>query len=682
MKIESLKIENFRQFWKPITLTFSTNEDKNVTVIHGANGAGKTSLLNAFKWCFYGETDFDTENEFILNEASIRSAAAGDVIKSSVQIKCIDGDRRYEITRIGKYLKGNDGLAICKEIELTVDVTESSGATMRSQTPESTIESLIPRNLQPYFFFNGERIEKIASVNEGDKIKQAIRHLTGLELIERAQRHTEKAARKIRRDGKDFDSDRHQELYDEIGIKEEEKSRLIDSMKERRKQAADIREQIDNKNYELKKVEKAKSLAEKREVISNLVDNIQQQIKENFNSRAGLLDTYRASILSSDIISDSKKIIEENRKIGQLPYKVRDQFVKDLLEQGRCMCGTSIVKGSEEYQTLLEVLKDAGSDDAEETFTGLQGFINHFENDLATYREQHEALCIKHEQLVQEKRKYEDEITEINLKLREVGLDNDRVAMLESEIQELQAKEKQVENELGRAGRDLETLTKSLEERQKQFDELESKKEKHGLTSVRYRAAKNISKAFADLNEVLTDKIRLTLSERVNQTFKAIMRKPVDAIIDENYHLKVVKDNKDGTHSEAKEQSTGEKQVTSLSFIASIIELAKEQLAKERTSFFTGGIYPLVMDSPFGALDDDYRFKVAEGVSSLADQVIIFVSNSQWSGNVKKACKNRVGRSYKLVYHTPQVADSKLSDLGYIAKSDHDFDYSAVEEVI
>lgn len=682
MKIESLKIENFRQFWKPINLTFSTFDDKNVTVIHGANGAGKTSLLNAFKWCFYGETDFDTENDFILNEASINSAAPGDVIRSSVQIKCIDGERRYEITRIGKYLKGNDGSAICREIELTVDVTESSGATMRSQTPESTIESLIPRNLQPYFFFNGERIEKIASVNEGDKIKQAIRHLTGLELIERAQRHTEKAARKIRRDGKDFDSDLHQELYDEIGIKEEEKSRLIDSMKERKREAADIREQIDNKNYELKKVEQAKALAEKREVINNLVDNIQQQIKENFIARSSLLDNHRASILSSEIISDSKKIIEENRKIGQLPYKVRDQFVKDLLEQGRCMCGTTIVKGSEEYQTLLEVLKDAGSDDAEETFTGLQGFINHFENDLSTYRQQHEALCVKHEQLVQEKRKHEDEITEISLKLREVGLDNDRVAILESEIQELQANEKQVENDLGRAARDLETLTKSLEERQKQFDELESKKEKHGLTSVRYKAAKNISKAFADLNEVLTDKIRLTLSERVNQTFKAIMRKPVDAIIDENYHLKVVRDNRDGTQTEAKEQSTGEKQVTSLSFIASIIELAKEQLAKERTSFFTGGIYPLVMDSPFGALDDDYRFKVAEGVSNLADQVIIFVSNSQWSGNVKKACENRVGRSYKLVYHTPQVSDSKLSELGYIAKSDENFDYSAVEEVV
>ena len=54
MKIEKLIINNFRQFFGEIEIEFSTDELKNVTVVHGANGSGKTSLLNAFKWCFYG----------------------------------------------------------------------------------------------------------------------------------------------------------------------------------------------------------------------------------------------------------------------------------------------------------------------------------------------------------------------------------------------------------------------------------------------------------------------------------------------------------------------------------------------------------------------------------------------------------------------------------------------------
>ena len=35
-------------------LSFSTDDHSHVTVIHGANGAGKTSLFVAFDWCLYG----------------------------------------------------------------------------------------------------------------------------------------------------------------------------------------------------------------------------------------------------------------------------------------------------------------------------------------------------------------------------------------------------------------------------------------------------------------------------------------------------------------------------------------------------------------------------------------------------------------------------------------------------
>ena len=70
MQIESIKISNFRQFFHETKIKFSVSSLKNVTVIHGANGSGKTSLLNAFKWCFYGYTDFETGNDNILNEAA------------------------------------------------------------------------------------------------------------------------------------------------------------------------------------------------------------------------------------------------------------------------------------------------------------------------------------------------------------------------------------------------------------------------------------------------------------------------------------------------------------------------------------------------------------------------------------------------------------------------------------
>src|ERR1700685_2532962 len=54
MKLLSIKLFNFRQFYGPQTITFATDSTKNVTLFHAENGVGKTTLLNSILWCFYG----------------------------------------------------------------------------------------------------------------------------------------------------------------------------------------------------------------------------------------------------------------------------------------------------------------------------------------------------------------------------------------------------------------------------------------------------------------------------------------------------------------------------------------------------------------------------------------------------------------------------------------------------
>ncbi|RKX23628.1 MAG: hypothetical protein DRP47_12540, partial [Candidatus Zixiibacteriota bacterium] len=56
MKLAQLKLENFRQYHGRQRLDFARDNQKNVTVIHGINGAGKTSLFLAINWCLYGKS--------------------------------------------------------------------------------------------------------------------------------------------------------------------------------------------------------------------------------------------------------------------------------------------------------------------------------------------------------------------------------------------------------------------------------------------------------------------------------------------------------------------------------------------------------------------------------------------------------------------------------------------------
>ena len=100
--------------------------------------------------------------------------------------------------------------------------------------------------------------------------------------------------------------------------------------------------------------------------------------------------------------------------------------------------------------------------------------------------------------------------------------------------------------------------------------------------------------------------------------------------------------------------SQGERQITSLAFIGSLVDIAREQQERGRSKFFRGGIYPIVMDSPFGSLDPDHRARIAQGIPSLSHQVIVLVTDSQWDGEVQRHIGDRIGVEYTLVNHNPK----------------------------
>ena len=55
MKIDKIILENFRIYKGKNEIDLSSKNDKNINIIAGKNGFGKTTFLTSLIWCFYGK---------------------------------------------------------------------------------------------------------------------------------------------------------------------------------------------------------------------------------------------------------------------------------------------------------------------------------------------------------------------------------------------------------------------------------------------------------------------------------------------------------------------------------------------------------------------------------------------------------------------------------------------------
>lgn len=193
MLLQSIKLENFRQF-RNESIDFADGSDgKNVTIIIGENGTGKTTFAQAFFWCLYGETEFSDKS--MLNKLVATEMRPGQEKKVQVTLKLRHGEVDYTLIREQIYRKDNANRIKADNTVFDIATKDSSGNTtyVKKSQCESEVKSILPKELSRYFFFDGERIEKMSKdISTGKKatdFAEAVKGLLGLNAMYSAIQH-------------------------------------------------------------------------------------------------------------------------------------------------------------------------------------------------------------------------------------------------------------------------------------------------------------------------------------------------------------------------------------------------------------------------------------------------------------------------------------------------------------
>ena len=642
MIINRLEMYNFRQYIGHQSVDFSTDPDKNVTVLIGINTSGKTTIVRAFEWCLYGKNGF--EDPVLLNSDVRANMNVGDVQETWVSVNFTHDNREYTLRRSFKYVcserkavsDGTVEVSLNKKPEekLTLEYLQSDGQTKtpidRSNITES-MDRVLPRDLSDYFFFGGERISSIANRTD---LSKAVRGLMRLDVLENARVHLAKVLKSFQGSIDTSGDANAQRAKDAI-----ETYKIQLAQYEQDRTNADQQMQYWNdkeKEYsaELAKsdVEQVKKAKAERDRLERTIASEKQRLENAVKAMVDAFNTRPFVFFGMPALKKTMDLLESVKDSTECVPGMDQDSIDYLLNRGYCICGTHLDPNTLPYQRVIDERRKLPPEH-------IGAVVMNYKNKTEGYMAGSESFLTT----------LESRYKEIRSIQRTLGLlqdDYDAQAGIiidDTDARAIEAKRKDAHAHYIEAKSDYDQATQSIgrcKENIRNCEDTISKYAKNSKKNERiYRMIAYSEAVYEWLNRTYQEKestVRSQLQQRVNDNFSRMYHGERSIIIDDKYRVR---------YSDIKtEESDGLKAVKSFAFIASLVSMAKDKILDDQ-EMQLGQVYPLVMDAPFSNVDEIHIDNICKILPQTANQVIMAVMQKAW-GYAANDLAPFVGRSY------------------------------------
>lgn len=649
MKLKQIKLYNFRQFYGENTLDFSIDPERNVTLVHGENGVGKTTLLNAIMWCFFEKLtdDFENPKELVCNQAVKEGQNT-----CRVEIRLVHENREYHVFRLFD--------ALSQKVQ-RFNISEVVNYNFKDiPNPKSLMNSILPQDMADYFFFHGEGASALSAKNKGDRFRRAIRDILGFTFAENAIE-----------DLQSLNSKQSKKISDLEGISlktqkaAKERARLDERLKEERNNLSVIRLAIDESreeaNYYDNKIRNSNhSIAiEKKERLSQLemeLIRLQMDLRRVNLDKQSMIQKYGWSIFGQKLASQGLSFIDEESLKGRIPSPYDETLVNDLISDKKCICGRELIEGTLPYTKVLSLRETANSAIITQKLSKARGFaakskglalefLNAIDATEKSLTETHKAIGIN----LQRQSELHEELDTLK--------DGDKIKDWQYFSMQARKKVEDGNRKLGNTEKEILTLEREVDRLKKEVFQGD------GTTPAIQRIAL-YQQMLTEMIERCEDRLRVyeesskkQIALSVNNILEQFSRKDYKVKLSQSYEFYLVRE--DGKKVA---KSKGENLLLNLSFISALIKFASERSSASGSFLISGTVAPFVIDAPFGELDETYKVATASFLPTNSEQLILFLSSSHWKGTVDSAIRNKIGKEYLLVSERSGTQGTKPND--------------------
>ena len=644
MILNKVLIRNYRQY-RNVDIDFAKGDGKNFTIIKGNNGTGKTTLLNALSWCLYGSEIHDYGDEAamsICNNKTSNMALIGDNIEVRVEIEFIDDGALLAFNRVQGFSKTRDGLRRQPSLDKFELKTQNGNDIEISRNAYYTIERKIPKEIEDYFFFDGARLSEYFQSNKTKQIQKAVFSLSQINLLQNTSKNLQKVKQTF--------INKQKKIAPKLGGVNEEINKLEINIKESTESLNKSKKDIEDVNEEIKNIydmlidrnsRDIQKTAIRNKQLDSEIKSINKEILEIENSINNHVFTKYPYILTYESFLKFLELGEESREKGFIPPKFKKSFIQDLLDSGKCICGTDLSEDIEHKKALERLLEETNplTDNAEEITVALSHVKEVIIKDIKKFK----SISLKlHKKLRDLENKKEELITE----------KRDVESLLQAnpidEINQLTNRKKDLEIIKGKLEKKIPNLTAIIERDQRRLSEqrrLLSQEQKLAKEFEEYQKKieflNKVIDASSDTYRILKEDMRKKIQELTKEKFIKISWKDeefIDILIDEDYEVFIK--NRVGDLERPGDLSDGEKLCLGLCFMSALHNISGFDL-------------PIIMDTPLGNLDVDMRHNIAEFLPKFVGdkQTVLLVTGTEYTDDFRDTLYRAVGKEYEISWN-------------------------------
>jgi DNA sulfur modification protein DndD len=659
MRIKSIELNNYRLYKGMNKISFPNGNGKNLFLISGQNGFGKTTFLHSLLWCLYGRLIVDVDESFrkeMSNGKYINTAINNLNEFQRVKLTSEKSNLIEQIKNSGysfetEYIKAFSQYAVSIEFAdvfipsipcRSLKITRSFDVIREEERIEILIDGIkneltsaigdevfindfiLNKDIARFFFFDSEKIVSLAETNTVDekrKLGSAYNEVLGVKKYEDLKKNLENLRLRFRRKSDDV------EIRNSLNSLLEKQKMLEETISEQESQ----RHLLNDKLLSLRKEDEKLQIQLLREGNSTTLEELNRQEALLLTTKKKDIDykqrlkqflEFAPFAISGKLLQHTKSQMEHDFTLLQSHNDVRSQnylLLNISMEMQEAFANISVSSKQKKqlvdsFNEIVSKYQNKITDEmpllniAKEDF---DEFLSVYSNITTTYR-------VEFEHLADDYRKNKQVLDRTSRNIANMhNKENDSVIRsIRKEKNESERKISGFDLTITKLHEKIGSLNKERSVINRQISELSKKV---SLDDSDLKKDKVAEQLISELNTFLVslkNQKKISLERRIKSTLNSLMHKTdfigkVDVVINDDM-IDIDLYASDGNIIKKEMLSKGEQQLYATSLLKALVEES-------------GIEFPVFIDSPLQKFDKSHANKIiTEFYPKVSKQVILF----------------------------------------------------------